>query len=178
MYRQLFLRVVLFAGLLAPIVANAATPEPPPTLAGTWRGPQAPLVAQLLRGERVELPPLPADGAKPWTYQPHGESGVPAKLGAVYGGSDAQQVQGIAAIFEGLRDSFSTEAGKDGQDADVVAAMTLFVAASTAAVVRDALERGDLGVEQAAVLAPVVKRVAQGRCAADELAAWWASAGR
>lgn len=133
MYRQLFLRVVLFAGLLAPIVANAATPEPPPTLAGTWRGPQAPLVAQLLRGERVELPPLPADGAKPWTYQPHGESGVPAKLGAVYGGSDAQQVQGIAAIFEGLRDSFSTEAGTDGQDADVVAAMTLFVAASTAA---------------------------------------------
>lgn len=133
MYRKLLQRVVLFASLLAPIIASAAATTPPPTLTGSWRGPHAALVARLLRGERVELPALPAGNAKPWTYAPKGESGVPAKLGAVYGGSDPQQVQGVAGIFEGLRDSFANEAGEDAHDADVVAAMTLFVAASTAA---------------------------------------------
>lgn len=47
--------------------------------------------------------------------------------------------------------------------------VTSAITASASPLVRDSLERGELGVEQAAVLAPLVTRVLEGRCAPADL---------
>lgn len=56
--------------------------------------------------------------------------------------------------------------------------VTNAIAASASPLVRDALERAELGVEHAAAIAPLVARVLEGRCEAAELSDLVASASR
>jgi hypothetical protein len=120
--------------LLASLPAAGAAAKD--MLAGSWQGPHAPLVAQVLRGEDVALSPAAGGERAAWTYAPQGESGVPAKLAQSLGGEDAKQREASAKMFAQLRDAWAGDARKRQRDADLAAAMATFVAVSTAATQR------------------------------------------